>query len=354
MNIQNISVKNLNIDYSNEKFKHIINSNKHLLPNLNKQSVSFEIINSNEAFANAIRRVFNDELPVKCLDTSYHNVSTNDKFILIDNIIERINLVSILQNIDINTTFNINVTNDTNDIINIYTKDLINKNKTDKTIYFNNNIQICSLRPNRYLNINNIKPNIDYGYNNCIYSIGSFKYKAINTDFNIASLNNDVSDYLIELINNSNISIKDLINLIHETLYFRLKKIQDYVNNYNIEKNSDDFNKLNDEIYILKNNNIKNTNITLEVDNNIEENILDNINNLYEIYIKNECHTVGNLLTKYIFLQLPTIEHIQYRLHHPLTRKLIISIKHSNYKKIFNDAINSILKDLDIFKSSFK
>lgn len=345
MNIKNVKINDYNINYENSKFKHIIENNKHLLPNMNKQSISFDIINSNEAFANAIRRVFNDELPIKCLEVNYHNVITNDKFILIDNIIERISLISILQTIDINTTFNLNITNDTNDIINIYAKDLINKNTNDKNLYFNTNIQICSLRPNRYININNIKPGINYGYNNSIYSIGSFKYEAINTDFNIPSLNNNVTDYHLELINNSNIPIKNLINLIYETLYIRLKKIQDYVNDYNIEKNADDMNKINDDIYIIQNNNIKDTNI---LDNNIDS--INNFNNLYEIHINDECHTIGNLLTKYIFLEMPTIEYINYRLHHPLTRKLIVTIKHSNYKKIINDAINSIFKDLNIFK----
>lgn len=346
MNIKNIKIQDYNINYENSKFKEIIENNKHLLPNMNKQSISFDIINSNEAFANAIRRVFNDELPVKCLETHYHNVITNDKFILIDNIIERIELISILQTIDINTIFNLNIKNDTNDIINVYAKDLVNKNTNDKTQYFNNNIQICSLRPNRYISINNIKPGINYGYNNSIYSIGSFKYEAINTDFTIPSLNNEVKDYHLELINNSNIPIKNLIILIYETLYIRLKKIQDYVNDYNIEKNADDINKINDDIYIIQNNNIKDTNV---LDNNIET--INNFNNLYEIHIKDECHTIGNLLTKYVFLEMPTIEYINYRLHHPLTRKLIITIKHSNYKKIINDAINSIFKDLLIFKN---
>ena len=346
MNIQNVKINNNNITYENSKFTQIIENNRHLLPNMNKESISFDIINSNEAFANAIRRTFNDELPTKCLETLYHNVNTNDKFILIDNIIERINLISILQTIDISTIFSLNMHNDTNDIINIYTKDLINKNKNDKTQYFNLNIQICSLRPNRHLNITNIHPGINYGYNNSIYSIGSFKYEAINTDFTIPSLNNDVKDYRLELINNSNISIKNLINLIYETLYIRLKKIQEYINDYNIEKNADDIHKINDDIYIIQNNNVKDTNV---LDNNIK--VDKSFDNLYEIHIKDECHTVGNLLTKYIFLQLPSIEYINYRLHHPLTRKLIITIKHSNYKKIINDAIESIIKDLNVFKN---
>ena len=137
----------------------------------NKKSLSFELINSNEAFANGIRRIFNDELLVKSLDVNIYDLKTDDKYILPDNIIERLNLIPILQNINDNIVFSINIINNTNDIINIYSKDIINKNKNDKNIYFNNNILICSLKPNRYLYINNIKITKEYGYNDHKYSI---------------------------------------------------------------------------------------------------------------------------------------------------------------------------------------
>ena len=92
--------------------------------------------------------------------------------------------------------------NNTNDIIKIYTKDIINKNKQDKNVYFNNNILICSLKPNHYLYINNIKINANYGYIDNKYSLGSYNYEIINTDFNIPSLNNNIKDFRIELITN--------------------------------------------------------------------------------------------------------------------------------------------------------
>ena len=47
MNIQNVKINNNNISYVNSKFTQIIENNKHLLPNMNKQSISFDIINSN-------------------------------------------------------------------------------------------------------------------------------------------------------------------------------------------------------------------------------------------------------------------------------------------------------------------
>jgi DNA-directed RNA polymerase subunit L len=353
MKIQNIKVNNYNIEYENSKFKELINNNKHLLPNLNKNSISFDIIDTNEAFANAIRRVYTDELLVKCLDINVHNLVTNDKYILTDNIKERINLISLSQNIPIETKFNLNVVNNTNDIINIYTKDITNKNKNDKKSYFNNNIQICSLKPNRFINISDIYINKDYGYNNAIYSLGSWKYKAINVDFNISSLNNNVKDFHLELINNYNIDIKDIINNIYENLYLRLKTIQSSIKDYvihGINTNSEEVNNImnaSNDLYIINNKLIKDSNI-LDINGSIPE----EISNIYEIHINNEYHTIGNLITKYVFLQEPNIELINYKLIHPLTHKIVIIIKHSEYKKIINDAIEQIIKDLVIFKTS--
>jgi DNA-directed RNA polymerase subunit L len=353
MKIENIKVNDFNIEYKNTKFNVLINNNKHLLPNLNKKSVSFDIINSNEAFANAIRRVYNDELIVKCLDINVHNLVTNDKYILTDNIKERINLISLVQNIDTETKFNLNVINNTNDIINIYAKDIINKNKNDKKQYFNENIQIFSLKPNRFINISEIYINKEHGYNNSIYSLGSWKYKVINTDFNISSLNNDVKDFSLELINNSNIEIKEIIINIYENLYLRLKKIQSSVNDYVLHVNNtnyEDVNKImnsSNDLYIINNKLINDSNI-LDIDGSIPE----EISNIYEIHINNEYHTIGNLISKYVFLQEPSIELINYKLIHPLTHKIIITIKHSEYKKIIHDSIERIIKDLSVFKTS--
>ena len=353
MKIQNIKVNNFNIEYENTKFKDLIRDNKHLLPNLNKKSISFDIIDTNEAFANAIRRVYNDELLVKCLDMNVHNLVTNDKYILTDNIKERINLISLIQSIPNETKFSLNIVNNTNDIINIYTKDITNKNKNDKNNYFNTNMQICSLKPNRFINISDIYINKDYGYNNAIYSLGSWKYKAINTDFNISSLNNNVKDFHLELINNCNIEIKDIIINIYENLYLRLKTIQSSIKDYvihGINTNSEEVNKImnaSNELYIINNKLIKDSNI-LDIDGSIPE----EISNIYEIHINNEYHTIGNLITKYVFLQEPSIELINYKLIHPLTHKIVINIKHSQYKKIISDAIDQIIKDLVTFKTS--
>jgi DNA-directed RNA polymerase subunit L len=327
MDIKNIKTKEYSINYKNSKFEKIILENKHLLPELFKKSITFELINSNEAFANCIRRVFNDELLVKCLDVNIYDLKTDDKYILPDNIIERINLIPTLQSINNETTFQLQVSNNSNDVIKIYSNDIINKNKNDNNTYFNKNILICTLKPNKFIYINNIKINSDNGFNDHKYSIGSYNYEIINTDFNISSLNNTIKDFKIELITNNNIEIDKLILLIYNTLYFRLKNIQTSINNYDINNNSTDINKLINDIFIIPNQDI------------------------YEIHINNEYHTIGNLITKYVFQLDNNIELINYKLEHPLRHKIIINIKHNQYKKIINDAIENIISDLNIFKN---
>lgn len=327
MEVKNINVSDTTIKYKESKYKSLIEKNTHLLPTFNKQILKFELINSNESFANAIRRVFNDELLIKCLNTSIFNIKTDDKYILHDTIIERLNSISIKQDIPDDIEFQIKVTNNTDGIIKIYTKDIINK--TNKNMYFNPNILLCTLKPNKFLFIDKIVINKDYGYNNNIYSLGSYKYQILNTDFKELSLNVESKDFELELLTNGNIELNVLINNIYDNLYFRLIKVQTAINNYELEKNSSDVNKIINEIFIINNNNI------------------------YEIHINNEYHTIGNLLTYYIYKLDPSIELINYKLEHPLRHKIVVNIKHNNYKKLCNDAINNIIKDLDKFKKYF-
>jgi DNA-directed RNA polymerase subunit L len=282
-------------------------------------------------FANAIRRVFNDELYVKCLDSSIFDIKTDDKYILPDTILERINQLSLYQSIPDNLKFSLNVINNTNDSIKIYSNNIKNANKNDNNKYFNQNILLCTLKSNKYLVINNITIKKNNGINNNNYSLGSFCYKSINTDFNTLSLNNNNTDFELELILNivkdTKKDLEYLINSIYDNLYIRLKNIQTKIENYIIEDNSTFINKIIHDLFII------------------------NKNNIYEIHINNEYHTIGNILTKYVYQLDKNIELINYKLEHPLRYKIIVNIKHSNYKKIINDAIDNSLSDLLIFKS---
>lgn len=332
MDITNIVINDYSIDLNKSKYKTLLEKNKELFPNYTKLGLQFQILKSNEAFANAIRTVFNDELLVKYLDVSIFNIITNDKYILPDNLIERIASIPLMQNTNITKKYKLQIVNNSNDIIKVYSKDLKAMDNS-KSIDFNQNILICTLKPNKYLNINNITINQEYGFNNNIFSLGSFTYEIINTDFNTLSLNTNSSDFQLELINNGNISLHDLVNQIYDNLYIRLKKIQKDINDYELENQSSDISKILTDIFIIKNGNS------------------DGTHQLYEIHIIGEYNNIGNLLTRYIYDLDTNIELINYKLEHPLRHKVIINIKHNQYKKICNSAIDNILKDLNIFRS---
>jgi len=332
MEVKNIKVNDYSININN-KYKSILEKNQHLLPTLNKVGLQFQLINSNEAFANSIRMVFNDELLVKYLDVSIFDLNTNDKYILPDNIIERIALIPLNQNVNSDKKYKLHIMNNSNDIIKIYSKELKTMNE-DKSIDFNPNILLCTLKPNKSLTINNIKINQEYGFNNHIFSLGSFAYEIINTNFNTLSFNNNCTDFQLELIPNANIPLEDLVHKIYDNLYIRLKKIQNDINTYQLENHSNDISKILTDLFIIKNSNSNGT------------------NQLYEIHIMHEFNNIGHLLTRYIYNLDNNIELINYKLEHPLRHKLIINIKHNQYKKLCNDAINNIIKDLNIFKTS--
>lgn len=328
MEVKNIKINDYSINYNNSKYKNIIENNKSLIPKFSKLGIQFQLLNSNEAFANSIRIVFNDELLVNYLNVSIFDINTDDKYILSDNIVERIASIPLKQEVNNNKTYKLNVVNNTNDIIKVYTNEIKN-NDNSPANDFNSNILICTLKPNKYIVINNIKIGQDYGYNNSIFSIGSFKYKIINTDFKNISLNTDSKDFELELITNGNIELNTLINKIYDNLYFRLKKLQNDINAYQLENHSSDITKILTDVFII----------------NAE-------NNIYEIHIINEYNNIGNLITKYVYNLYPEIELINYKLEHPLRHKIVINIKHSQYKKLINDAINNIINDLEIFKNS--
>ena len=117
MKVSNIQINDYSIKYNTSKYKDLIEKNKHLLPTFTKLGLQFQLLDSNEAFANAIRVVFNDELLVKYLDGSIFEINTNDKYLLPDNILERIALIPLKQNTNINKKYKINITNNTTDII---------------------------------------------------------------------------------------------------------------------------------------------------------------------------------------------------------------------------------------------
>jgi hypothetical protein len=107
-----------------------------LLPKKPGYDVDFELHNTYSGFANAIRRVIIEEIPVFCLNTDESKLRTDDEFIsgTSDVLLKNINLTPIMQNVDIDDyqskCIYLLKTNRTTEIIDIMAKDLIIGNRT--------------------------------------------------------------------------------------------------------------------------------------------------------------------------------------------------------------------------------
>ncbi len=364
MKVQNISYEVDTLDIKHPLYKIVkqeVDSGKLTLWKKNKNIVRFDLINSNEAFANALRRTFNDELLIKSMFIHPSDLDTNDKFILPDNIIERVNLVSFDQTYEDwqNLSLSIKVSNETGDIITVYSKDILINSKRgglSSEKLFNQNIILCTLRPGKYLYLNNIVIKKKEGFINNVYTLGTHRYECINTDFSIPSLENNLTDFRIEFRDNSNSSHKNMIELVKNNLYSRVTRVKNLISSYVLPEGAESAahkQMINDnkgnEVYIIRNTNI----VDLHSINNFESSLEEKDMAVWEIHINNEYHTLGNIITKYVYLEDPSIELINYKLAHILKHKIIVTIKHSDYKKIIDNALNSFLKDLETWESSF-
>jgi DNA-directed RNA polymerase subunit L len=331
MEVINIEIKENLIKYQGTIFEELISNNKHLLPNINKKTISFTLLNSSCEFANAVRRVITEELDVKILHVDITNIHVDDKEILSDVIKDRIEYIPINQNINDTYKFKLNNKNNTLNIQNIYTKDLLLLNGNDDiSKLFNTNVKICDLNSNKYITINDITITKNKGYYNAKHALCTVKYKIINTDFKIPTLNNDNTDFEFAITTNANIEPLNIIKNVVLNLEQRLDLIKINITNYNKINNPTDLALIEStDLYIIKNYDI------------------------YSYYINEESHTIGGLISKYIYNLEISIELVNYCIEHPNKRQLIINIKHNEHKELILKAISNIKKDLHLFQSYF-
>jgi len=318
-NIKIDKVNNINhmIKYKDTKFEKLFLENKNLIPDFNHSTLSFNIYNTKSSFVNALRRCILDELLVKSLYFDIPDITSNDYFILNDLIQKRVKLISTSQSINSDVKFSLSVHNNSTEIIPIKTSSIINSNDKDNKIYFNQNIKLCDLKPNKVINIKNIHIKSDYGLNDNIYSIGKASYEVINIDMDkIHSMSTDATDFIFYTYSNGNIHpVNILLNTI-ETLQKRLDNINNLISNYDNEL-------INDELIINK------------------------TDYLTEYFIKNEYHTLGNLIVDYMFDLDTSTKLLNYNNDHPSKNEITIKTDSSDADKLILNAIINIKIDLD-------
>lgn len=186
--LENITIEdikpNINIPPFNDPI--IQNQILALLPKINIEKISFNVRNANTAIVNGIKRIISGELKTKILTCDIHDIDTNEEFIMLSELIDRINFIPIDQDISINTVFAINILNSdpkkeymivrSSNIVNISDNDSKNKEKNkgenkEKILPFANTFRIAELRPTKYLIISKIRVVENYGYNHAAHCL---------------------------------------------------------------------------------------------------------------------------------------------------------------------------------------
>ncbi len=119
---------------------------------------SFVLNGVSNAISNAIRRVIMSELPVKGLNFKQEDFSSDSPYTLGSYVETRIRCIPLSQEVPEDTVFSLSVTNNTNDLMTVYSKHLTAKSNTNQKTkdLFNETIPITELDPDKSIKISNI------------------------------------------------------------------------------------------------------------------------------------------------------------------------------------------------------
>ncbi len=220
---------------------------------------SFEIKNSYPEFANGIRRILIEELPVKSLQFEDSAMETNDPYMLIEYLRTTLSMVPILQDVDMSKYhIYLSVSNNTNKKISVksgdiklYLKSDKKKNPVNSNKLLNlTNINIFELGPNCTLRIKEITITEGYAKNNAaaFSLLDNISYSPIGLSpydiFQMTGVRTAVSspkDFRISFKTAGNISLSYLFNLLADTFIARLNDAKEKVSVYNDQKTKDEY-----------------------------------------------------------------------------------------------------------------
>jgi DNA-directed RNA polymerase subunit L len=264
--------------------------------------------NSNNTIVNSIRRTLISEIKMKYLSVSLTDIKSTDPYIIGEVIRNRIEMIPIPQDIDMDDMFSIKVENTTDNYINVLSDDIRFKGISEPKNFINC-IPICSINEQCSISVNDITVNEEYGYINSRVPSGRVAYEVINHDMTVPFLNSNPTEFRIEYETSNNINTKMMFRKAIDSIIERLDSI--------------DFGLAVTEF------------------------------DVYKLRIPNESYTIGHLLSKYVYFAEPTIDHVSSRIPHPSKRECVVDIKHPQAEKLVKVAIDNIKKELLAIRKTF-
>lgn len=283
---------------------------KHLIPDVSNQRLSFELLDSNLAIANGIKRSCKSEISMRYLTVSLTDIFSTDPYVEQNVIRKRIEMIPIPQDTPIGSTYSIRFENKSDTYVDVLSAEIKHRGSTPAK--FIQSIPIVSINSYHSFVIENITVSETKSYLNSRVTAGRIGYDILNHDMEKHSTNNsNPTHFYLQLETAGNIDPKYIVRAAIDSIIERLNAID-----YSLAKTEYD---------------------------------------TYKLFIPNETYTIGNLLARYIYFNVdPTIDYVAARIGHESKRELTMDIRHPQGELLCKKAVEIIIQELTTLKKSFK
>ncbi len=272
-----------------------------MIPPITNKLVVVEITDANYPIVNAIRRTIIAEMPVKYLTASLTEISSDDPYIIKDFMHKQLEMIPVSQSIAADSIFSIKVENNTDFPLDVLSNDIkLNGVTTSKDIV--PMIPLCNINSGKSFSINNIHVATSYGFDNSRITFGKVGYEILDQDFSVSSLQSSPTKFRIPMEFSGFVDPLDVFGKAIKCLIERLDAI--------------DYSKS-----------------IVEFD-------------VYKLSIINETHSIGGLLSWYIYHLEQSIDYCSYRILHPSKRECVLDVRHPSAEELCKKAVIKIKKDL--------
>lgn len=349
-------------------------------PRWARERVSFKLIGTNSRIANALRRTLLSELPIKALDIDLSTIITNEKYIIRDELRDRIGNIPISQDIPDDMIFKLNhVAGDSQRPASfVFTRDLEGWDNS----YMPGHIRITQLMYGNFIQLPSIGVVYGYGYENAKFTaVSRIAFRCL--DYVSATIINDRGFF-----SNKMVKLSDVASYLpnggrdgdrHRILIAEDKKYLDLV----VEERKGSLDtydvKIFDAIATHSSAEVHPADFSLVINTLgsipgdtimkvVKKNLVDRLMSVQKMIgveivkippqyadeieitrfiISGETHTIGELIAYYIWKLDPAIQLVNKFAPHFTIRKVCVNVGHTEPLKIFGDAIGAAIADLD-------
>lgn len=124
-----------------------------MLPPNKDEEIEFYITNTNKCVANGLRRTVTNECTAVSLQLLLENIDTDEEYIPVEDLINRVGLIRLFQTVEVGTEFSLNVTNTSTETDKLFVTsgDLITEGNKKADPPCDATYRLAWLRPGKYL-----------------------------------------------------------------------------------------------------------------------------------------------------------------------------------------------------------